>query len=136
MSAFGSLSLSGGQRNQLDTEDITIISHTHGRLRRQQRGIEKEALQAAVKHGKKTRANPGRDGSKRWRFEHGGVVYITDESCRQEITSWRLDDATDAPPAVLDGMGSVTTHTILVVDHSGSMRKDDVPGFRSRTEAV
>ena len=28
------------------------------------------------------------------------------------------------------------THIVLVVDNSGSMRKGDVPGYRSRTDAV
>ena len=28
------------------------------------------------------------------------------------------------------------THTVLVVDHSGSMRKADVPGYNTRTAAV
>jgi hypothetical protein len=28
------------------------------------------------------------------------------------------------------------THIVLVVDNSGSMRKRDVPGYRSRTDAV
>jgi hypothetical protein len=27
------------------------------------------------------------------------------------------------------------THIVLVVDNSGSMRKGDVPGYRSRTDA-
>ena len=66
-----------------------------------------------------------------------GVVYITDESKRHEVTSWRLDDAQEAPPAIDGGLGeATTTHVVVVVDHSGSMRKDDVPGYSSRTQAV
>ncbi|KAG2448501.1 hypothetical protein HYH02_006392 [Chlamydomonas schloesseri] len=120
----------------LATSAITLISHTHGRERREQRGIERRELQEAVKYGRKERANPGRDGQVRWRYTHKGVVYITDESSRHEITSWRLDDAPDVPPAAIGPAGGGTAHVIVVVDHSGSMRKDDVPGYVSRTEAV
>ena len=63
-------------------------------------------------------------------------MYITDDSSRHEITSWRLDDALDAPPAAVGPAGGGTAHVIVVVDHSGSMRKDDVPGYGSRTAAV
>ena len=56
-----------------------------------ERNIERQELQAAIKHGRKDIANPGRDGSKRWRYEHMGVVYITDETSRHEVTSWRID---------------------------------------------
>ncbi len=33
-------------------------------------------------------------------------------------------------------MGAGSSHMVVVVDHSGSMRKDDVPGYSSRTAAV
>lgn len=68
-----------------------------------------------------------------------GVVYITDDTSRHEVTSWRLDDPhAEPPPAVLGGTpgGALTTHVVVVVDASGSMRKEDVPGYGSRTAAV
>jgi hypothetical protein len=118
-------------------ESSSIISHTHGRERRLERGIGKEELKAAVKQGHKERANAGRDGSTRWKYTHNGVVFVTDETSRHEITSWRLDaalgNAEDAEVAV---EGSCRSHTVLIVDHSGSMRKADVPAYASRTEAV
>ena len=122
----------------LTTDDVSIISHTHGRERRAERSIQRRELQAAIKHGRRERANPGRDGSTRWRFTHNGVVYITDESGRHEVTSWRIDngDEQDAmAPAVVD-LGGRGSHAVLVVDHSGSMRNDDVPGYSSRMQAV
>ncbi|MDC0525436.1 hypothetical protein OAO87_00460 [bacterium] len=55
------------QRNvELPTENISLISHTHGRARRVERNIQRKELQAAIKYGRKERANPGRDGSPRW----------------------------------------------------------------------
>ena len=113
-------------RDALSTHEISIISHTHGRQRREERNIKKEELQAAIKYGTRYRANPGPSGKPRWRFEHDGVVYITDETFRQEITCWKLKDATPyrAPGNAYDGR--VKSHVILVVDHSGSMRSPDV----------
>jgi len=122
----------------LATDAVSLVSHAHGRERRAERGIARLELQGAVKHGRKERAHPGRDGADRWRFKHKGVIYITDESCRHEITSWRLaDDAAmrAAPPKPWGG-SHFSSHTLLIVDSSGSMRRSDVPGYGSRTEAV
>jgi hypothetical protein len=43
----------------LPTAAISVVSHTHGRQRREERGIRKEDLQQAIKYGRKERANPG-----------------------------------------------------------------------------
>jgi hypothetical protein len=123
--------------SSLRTVDVSLISHTHGRERRAERNVQRLELQAAVKHGLKERGNPGRDGSLRWRYTHNGVVYITDETSRHEITSWRIDGEHAEGVAVaeveLAGKGS---HAVLIVDHSGSMKKDDVAGYSSRFEAL
>jgi hypothetical protein len=123
--------------SSLRTVDVSLISHTHGRERRAERNVQRLELQAAVKHGLKERGNPGRDGSLRWRYTHNGVVYITDETSRHEITSWRIDGEHVEGVAVaeveLAGKGS---HAVLIVDHSGSMKKDDVAGYSSRFEAL
>ena len=118
------------------TSLVSVLSHTHGRERREARGIDKRELQEAVKHGRKERANPGRNGEQRWRFTHKGVVYITDDSLRHEITSWRLDGNEAVPPAQVSGSAGCGAHVVLVVDHSGSMRKPDVQGYSTRTSAV
>ena len=123
----------------LSTEDVSLVSHTHGRSRRAERGISRPELQAAVKHGRREPAYPGANGRKRWRYTHNGVVYVTDASSRHEITSWR-DDGQDLP--VDDEAEShgepqnYGAHVVLVVDASGSMRAGDVEGFASRTAAV
>jgi hypothetical protein len=63
--------------------------------------------------GKGERAHPGRNGQPWWRFTHNGVVYITDETKRHEVTSWRLDggddDAADAPVGLYYGCSSCTS---------------------------
>jgi Mg-chelatase subunit ChlD len=64
-------------------------------------------------------------------------VYITDATSRHEITSWRLDDAPEPAPAVAEGQeGAGTAHFVMVVDMSGSMRKDDIQGYNTRAKAV
>lgn len=66
-------------------------------------------------------------------------MYVTDESSRHEITSWRLQPTHEVAPAALaeaGGEGQATAHVVLIVDMSGSMRKNDVPGFSCRSHAV
>ena len=130
----------GSANESLATEDVTLLSHAHGRERRNERSIEKIELQACIKHGKKEPACPGRDGSSRWRFTHNDVVCIMDETCRHEVTSWRLahreqEQELDGPEE-LGEIRDFSFHIIFVVDSSGSMRRNDVSGFATRTEAV
>ena len=113
----------------LSTEDVTLISHTHGRGRRAERNISRLELQAAIKHGRKEPAHPSAEGRQRWRYTWQGVVYVTDESSRHEITSWR-DDGQDLPVEVHEP-GVYGAHLVLIVDASGSMRKTDVDGRAS-----
>ena len=67
---FAHFSLGNQSINQSNSTLPTLVSHTHGRMRREERGIERAELQEAVKYGKKERANPGRNGDTRWRFTH------------------------------------------------------------------
>ena len=76
----------------LATEDVPLVSHLHGRMRRAERGIDRTELKRAVKYGKRSHANPGRNGQPRWKYVHNDIVYITDETSRHEITSWRTRD--------------------------------------------
>jgi hypothetical protein len=122
---------------QATLQETSLISHTHGRQRRAERGIEKEELKRAIKFGSREKANPGRDGKTRWRYTHEGVVFITDEASKHEITSWRVDAAGgEVLQADIGGQGACRSHTVLIVDNSGSMRKDDVQGHNTRTAAV
>ena len=134
MQQMGDMIISEDEETSLATDQVPLFSAPHGRLRRQERGIDKLELKAAIKHGRKEPANPGQDGSRRWRFTHKDVIYITTEDMKHEITSWRLNEAPEPPVANPDGTPGA--HVVLVVDNSGSMRKDDVPGHATRTHAV
>mmetsp|Transcript_41452 Transcript_41452/g.100156 ORF Transcript_41452/g.100156 Transcript_41452/m.100156 type:complete len:676 (+) Transcript_41452:109-2136(+) len=98
----------------------------------------RDELQDAVKFGKKERANPGRDGSSRFKFTHKGVIYLTDATAKRLIASWPMRglDTLEKAQMSSGAEGFTGSHTILIVDASGSMRKDDVPGYSSRTDAV
>eukprot|EP00607_Mallomonas_marina_P008608 CAMPEP_0182424656 /NCGR_PEP_ID=MMETSP1167-20130531/10888_1 /TAXON_ID=2988 /ORGANISM="Mallomonas Sp, Strain CCMP3275" /LENGTH=732 /DNA_ID=CAMNT_0024604629 /DNA_START=58 /DNA_END=2253 /DNA_ORIENTATION=+ len=124
------------QRLSMNTSEVSVISHTHGREMRQLRDINKRDLQSAVKYGRKERAAPGRKGDERWKYIYGGIVYVTDESSRHEITSWRLEDKLEQPQAPIGSDCGFSSHTIIVVDCSGSMRTPDCPGFSTRTKCT
>ena len=138
------------EHNSRATADYTVLSSNHGRARRQLRRISKHDLKAAVKHGQRFPAHPGRNGQRRWKIVHNGLVYITDETMRQEITSYREEITIDQYPVSIPMMEHhtelkrilkeephlCTGHTYIVVDQSGSMREADVDGFRSRSHAA
>lgn len=65
-------------------------------------------------------------------------MFITESTMKHEITSWRIDGASESiiPANAPDGDGETGTHVVLVVDASGSMRKSDVPNYPNRTAAV
>ena len=142
------------------TVDITIISSPHGRQRREERGVAKVELQAAVKYGVRTRARCDRSGNQRWKYVYEGVVFITDKTGKLEITSYPEDRRKSAVPPVphvphntrarepspanlavsraelLRSPSKWTSHTVVVIDQSGSMRTNDVAGFPTRSHAV
>eukprot|EP00730_Choanoeca_flexa_P007342 TRINITY_DN12316_c0_g2_i1.p1 TRINITY_DN12316_c0_g2~~TRINITY_DN12316_c0_g2_i1.p1 ORF type:complete len:801 (+),score=186.42 TRINITY_DN12316_c0_g2_i1:149-2551(+) len=106
--------------------DRTAISDAHRQA--------KAALREAIKHGRCEPSRPSRSGQLRYKYTYKGMVYITDETKRTEITSWQMQDDIKAAESTTEKSFSI--HVVFVVDHSGSMRKDDVPGYTSRTEAV
>ena len=135
------------------TSLVTILSSAHGRQRRAEREINKRDLQAAVKYGVREPAGLSKLGAPRWMYTFAGVVFITDETSRQEITSWPLpgcgfdvplvdiDKAMAAAharahAAVRAHSGVWTSHTVIVVDQSGSMRTIDTADGATRSDAV
>ena len=138
----------------IPTEAVTVLSSVHGRLRRQQRDISKIELKAAVKHGRREPGLPSKkDGAKTWKYTHAGVVYITDETSRLEITSWpepgfgidigkrpityaMLRANVRAASNIKRKPNAWTSHTVVVMDQSGSMRKDDTSRGHTRSDVV
>ena len=142
------------------TSLISILSCEHGRLRREQRDISKRDLQRALKHGSFERAWNGR-----CKVTYEGIIFITDESRRREITAYPaplapvdlvLSDrvAHDKAKAPVDLVLSdrvahdkakrviamkpelCASHTVLVVDNSGSMTTHDILLHRDRQVAA
>lgn len=133
------------------TSDMPFFSSLHGRERRALRGIARIDLQSAVKYGKKQQASPDRaTGARRWRYTHANIVYITDETSTKEITCYAKPTSLPRANLTLEHIRNheaaksrlkvdpslCTSHTVIVVDQSGSMRTCDVEDFRTRSNAV
>ena len=143
------------------TEFSSLLSSPHGRERREERGIQKIDLQRAKRYGIQEAAHYGRK-----KYTYGGVVFIFDDVLGMEVTSFPSRDlASDASgtkvvtPVILkkneaymsskyhgihlDSKRQImanhakwTSHSVFVVDMSGSMRRDDVSGGKCRSDAV
>ena len=125
------------------TSLITILSSEHGRLRRTQRDIDKRDLQKALKHGTRKRQGGGR-----WKVEYDGIIFITDNDMRREVTAFpsplvfspiESDDQTahdKAKGVIKRKPGLCISHTVLVVDNSGSMKTHDINMHRDRHTAA
>lgn len=135
----------------LHTSAVPLTSSTHGRERRAQRLITKRNLQAAVLHGKKSKASHcPKTGRPRWMYTFADIVYITDETSTVEVTSWALEQpllkvaipasylakCEEAERRIARLPSIITSHTVLVVDMSRSMSKSDMNGHRSRCHGV
>ena len=82
--------------------------------------------QAAVKYGKKELAHPdARTGALRYMFTHGPVVFVTDSTCKEEITSYVLSapEAAEVAFAELDGAPDKPTFADYVMFDTDSKRK-------------
>ena len=131
--------------------DVPFFSSLHGRERRALRKIDRLDLQAAVKYGQKESGWPHPvTGAVRWKYTHADIVYITDESSTREITSYGVPidiphptltrghrRSHEAAKQRLERNPSLcTSHTVIVVDQSGSMKTCDVFDFKNRSQAV
>ena len=125
-----------------------LLSSVHGRERRLEREIGKHDLIAALKYGIRQESHSGR-----FKFTFANVVYITDSSCTREITSYvqafnsRITPMIDISAAdirnhqilkekLLNNKLLLSSHSVLVVDQSASMKNRDVTDYKNRSEAV
>jgi len=129
-----------------NTSLITILSSVHGRLRREQRDIDKRDLQRALKYG----TYMMKRGHFNWTVEYDGITFITDPTMTREITAFpsplpevdvdfKAMEANEKMKLLLEQKPDVSTsHTVIVVDNSGSMlsKKNDVLLYRDSQNAA
>lgn len=139
------------------TEFSSLLSDTHGQHRRKQRKIDKVSLQRARRYGKVEHQDNGRQ-----KLTYQGVVFIYDPIKNREVTSFPSKTGTRSGTLfhqpielqehhlsandiadhdilhakVKENIEMVTSHSVVVVDLSNSMRTDDVDGAHSRSDAV
>lgn len=129
--------------HQRRTSLISILSCEHGRLRREQRDIDKRDIQKALKYGKRQAC-----WGHRWMVTYDGLVFITDHNMIREVTAYpaplalapeSFDDHTAHNKAklLLEKKPELcVSHTVLVVDNSGSMLIHDIRLHRDRQTAA
>lgn len=142
----------GGGSSASVVDTVEFISSLHGAQRRRERNIDRRDLHEAILHGTRELQHPRRGGGQkgRWKITWGDVVYITDHSMTHEITSWAVPlplQKVPIPPGeqrqseelrrrIRAREMAITSHTVLIVDQSGSMMRSDVPGHRNRSRCV
>mmetsp|Transcript_4249 Transcript_4249/g.8134 ORF Transcript_4249/g.8134 Transcript_4249/m.8134 type:complete len:859 (-) Transcript_4249:146-2722(-) len=143
--------------SKMRTSAITLFDSNHGRQRRQQRVIARREIQSAMKHG---RQYPHPSDPNLLIYEYQGkrhIVtkkdsvlvttmgirinprpkFISEEERRNHyrtLNAIRGND--DSKELCSQNRNDWTSHSILIVDKSGSMRNSDVHGCRTRLGAV
>jgi von Willebrand factor type A domain len=125
------------------TSLLSILSTEHAKLRREERSIDKRDLKRALKYGTRERC-----WGNRWKIEYDGVIFIVDNAVQREITAYPaplrelpLDETTQeehrlAKLIISEKPELCKSHTVLVVDNSGSMQTHDIPLYRDRQVAA
>jgi len=150
-------------KGTMDTIDSTLLSTPHDRQRRRQRKISKEDLQRARRYGM---VMPGkRKGTKRY-YHAGRVLVYNEKTKKGKTSfgkpsnsKARKSGTSAVNPTLLQKSiehdtraarqqqkilkhhvsqkrGEWKSHSVLVIDMSGSMRTDDVNGARCRSDGV
>lgn len=127
-----------------NTSLISFLSTEHGRMRREQRDIDKRDIKEAIKHGTRTHQK----FMNRLKIEHDGIIFITDRCCTSEVTAYPsplafaalgADDTEDhnkAKTIISRKPELCASHTVLVIDNSGSMSTHDILHHRDRQTAA
>ena len=112
-------------------------------MRREERDIDKRDLQKALKCGSRQLCF-----GQRWKIEHDGIIFIADPNLRREITAYPSpltfaetdsnahDSHTKAKELIGIKPELCVSHTVLVVDNSGSMATHDIKLHRDRQTAA
>jgi hypothetical protein len=112
-------------------------------MRREKRDIDRRDLQKALKCGSRQLCF-----GQRWKIEYDGIIFITDPTLRREITAYpsplafaEIDyDARESHDKAKRVIGIkpelCVSHTVLVVDNSGSMASHDIILHRDRQTAA
>ena len=137
-----------------------LVSTPHDRDRREERNISKNAQKMALRYGMKEKGG----GKRVYKYYYAGTVLIYNEKTKQALTSYpyatsRNQGTTKAAPILLRKsaehdnryaremqkqfkeslvchMEHWRSHSVFVLDMSGSMRTDDVNGSRCRSDGV
>jgi hypothetical protein len=137
-------------QREIPTSAVSFVETEHGRLRRQQRGIDKKDLQRAKRDGIKKSGHRRPNGDPTAIYKYKDITYIVNEATDEEITSYasplmleyvpidhKLQENHDkAAQKIRTDLNCWTSNTVMVVDTSGSMREADVWGTRTRLSAV
>lgn len=122
---------------------ISVLSTEHGRLRREQRDIRKRDVAKAIRYGTRERV-----WGRRWKIDHDNITFIVNDYMTQEVTAYPSPLATapiDTRDRVLHQLAKdlfarkpelCTSHTVLVVDNSGSMTSKDIVLHKTRQVAA
>lgn len=142
---LGKMATNNGYADK-NTSLITILSSEHGRLRREQRDIDKRDLQRALKYGTFENTLDGRC----WKVEYDGIIFVTNPKMTREITAFpsplpladldckAIEDNLKVKYLLEHRPELSTSHTIIVIDNSGSMlsKKNDVLLYRDSQNAA
>ena len=143
-----SMNTSTSASSSMRTSAITLLDTRHGRQRREVRNIPRREIQAAIKYGRMIQhpSNP-----ELLIYTHNGKKHIVTKEDRRLVTTMattvkihdkkisckeRADN--DRAMDIIHRQKGVcwNSHSVLVVDCSGSMRNSDVEGCRTRLGAV
>ena len=131
-----------------DSKDF-LFSH-HCRKRVIQRKFSKVELYPAHKFGEKSPSQPcPQTGAKRWKYSYQGVTFVTNENSIIGLTSWanpcwgidlpkvnisqKMADDHDEALFFTDKT-SWNSHSVVIIDQSGSMRETDTCSNVTRSD--
>ena len=133
------------------TECVPFTESAHGKMRRDERNIGISQLQAAMKDGEWRRGAPSRpNGDPTSVYTHDNIFYVVNDTTGEEVTSYTrpvelhpvnvtpedLELYQKAKRHIEEDSTVWESHTVIVVDTSGSMKKSDFHGARNRLKAV